>query len=157
MSGPIPAIQSLDTDAEADVVSVPVGVLAGFCNPFEAVCWHGDLDRPITMDEVAEAVVAVALCAPAEEEHLPATQTARATHVARIAWFVVHGWNDPVSIDVGVPALGHHTGWMVDDGNHRLAAALFRGDTSISAEISGQLSYAVELGLMPGTEPSQTP
>ena len=44
-----------------------------------------------------------------------------------------------------MPAAGHYVSWMVLDGNHRVAAAIIREDSTISATIEGQLSYADEL------------
>lgn len=41
-----------------------------------------------------------------------------------------------------VPSLCYHLPWMVTDGNHRLAAAIFRGDLSIEASVAGELVYA---------------
>lgn len=68
----------------------------------------------------------------------------RRWHIERIAWLVVHGWEDPIEIDVGVPFLGccprllAPAYWIVCDGNHRLAAAIYRGDSRILASCSGQ-------------------
>jgi hypothetical protein len=55
---------------------------------------------------------------------------------------VVNGWAEPISIDVGVPSLGCVVAWPIVDGNHRLAAAIFRGDRAITAEISGEMRFA---------------
>ena len=66
-------------------------------------------------------------------------------HAARVAWFVMHGWPDAIQIDVGVPALGCVVKWPVVDGNHRFAAAIYRGDPHIEAEVSGEVRYAREL------------
>ncbi|KSQ21817.1 hypothetical protein APB26_32740 [Pseudomonas aeruginosa] len=53
---------------------------------------------------------------------------------------------DPIAIDVGVPVLGYWgPSWMITDGNHRLAAAIYRGDTTISALVDGQMDHAFEL------------
>lgn len=62
-------------------------------------------------------------------------------HVKRIAYFVEHGWNDPISIDVGVPGLSEPE-WLIEDGNHRLAAAIYLRDKEILAEVSGSLEHA---------------
>jgi hypothetical protein len=65
--------------------------------------------------------------------------------VERIAYLVVNGWDDAIEIDVGVPSLLCHVDWIVLDGNHRLAAAIYRGDTMISASVGGCIGYAMEL------------
>ena len=68
-----------------------------------------------------------------------------AFHAKRVAWLVVDGWNDPIHIDVGVPSLGYEPDYVVDDGNHRLAAAILRGDETILAECSGDVKLIDEL------------
>ncbi|AXH60405.1 hypothetical protein PLA107_032955 (plasmid) [Pseudomonas amygdali pv. lachrymans str. M301315] len=51
---------------------------------------------------------------------------------------------DPIGIDVGVPSVTV-IAWPILDGNHRVAAAIFRGDLTINAEISGCLDHICEL------------
>src|SRR6185503_7928435 len=63
----------------------------------------------------------------------------------RVAYFVVHGWSDPIHLDIGVLVLGYAPEWPVLDGNHRLAAAIVRQDETILAAVSGQLDRAREL------------
>lgn len=62
-------------------------------------------------------------------------------HAERIAHFIVHGWNDAISIDVGVPGLsGWQPTWCVEDGNHRLYAAAFKKNSTILVEAGGCLT-----------------
>jgi len=61
----------------------------------------------------------------------------RRWHIERVAWLVVNGWEDPIEIDVGVAFLGCCPDWVVCDGNHRLAAAIYRGDKTILASCGG--------------------
>lgn len=61
-------------------------------------------------------------------------------HVERVAYLVVHPSDAPIEVDVGIPSLGCHVDWPVTDGNHRLAAAIYRGDEKIRAEVGGALS-----------------
>lgn len=68
----------------------------------------------------------------------------RESNIARIAYFYEFGWNDPIHIDVGIPSLDYYE-IKIDDGNHRLYAAILRGDKTILADISGELDYAEEL------------
>lgn len=56
-------------------------------------------------------------------------------HARRIAYFVKHGWDDAIEVDVGCGHWGGH--FEVTDGNHRLAAAAYRGDVSIKASTAG--------------------
>jgi hypothetical protein len=58
---------------------------------------------------------------------------------------VVHPHKDAIEIDVGIPSMGCHIDWMVTDGNHRLAAAIYRRDEFIVAIVGGDLDYATEL------------
>lgn len=60
---------------------------------------------------------------------------------ARVAWFVVHGWREPVKLDLGAPALEITP--SIEDGRHRLAAAIYRQDPYIVAEVIGT-DYLVE-------------
>jgi hypothetical protein len=69
----------------------------------------------------------------------------KAYHAGRIAHLVINGWNDPIDIDVGVPVLSFTPTWLVPDGNHRLAAAIFRDDEFIAADVSGDIDLAFEL------------
>lgn len=50
-----------------------------------------------------------------------------------------------LEIDVGVPALNYLPDWMVLDGNHRLAAAIYARRPTILAYVGGQLDYAQRL------------
>lgn len=73
------------------------------------------------------------------------TKQTKQYHIQRIAYFVVHGWNDLIDIDVGVPSLGYVPEWIIQDGNHRCAAAIIRGDQTIKASFSGDIKYCFEL------------
>lgn len=66
-------------------------------------------------------------------------------HASRIAFLVENGWRDSIAIDVGIPAMNCCVNWLVLDGNHRLAAAGFRGDKEILAMVDGDLNYALDL------------
>ncbi len=50
-----------------------------------------------------------------------------------------------MAIDVGVPALNCYVRWPLTDGNHRLAAAVIRGDIHIEASVAGDIDYAATL------------
>jgi hypothetical protein len=125
------------------VQAVPLDALKELCNPFDGICWRG-LEKPVTRQEIAAALASNTLLAPDGSSTLTLD---RAGHIARIAWFVVHGWTDHIEIDVGVPSMGCYVQWPVEDGNHRYAAAIYRDDATIAAEISGSLNYAEEIGL----------
>lgn len=65
-------------------------------------------------------------------------------HAQRIAYLIVHGWNDPIEIDIGIPSLGYRC-YPLLDGHHRVCAAVYREDEMIPANVSGALDYAFEL------------
>jgi len=54
-------------------------------------------------------------------------------HASRVKWLVENGWDDPIIIDVGCH------GSTILDGNHRLAAAIYKKDESILCLVDGQL------------------
>lgn len=103
------------------------------CDPFRSPCW---LDRPITQREVRAALRAGNLVAESYSGS-PSWNWPMDRHVARIAYLVVHPDPTPIEVDVGVPSLGCPVEWPVFDGNHRLAAAIFRGDPYILVSASG--------------------
>lgn len=117
-------------------VQVLLKSLARF-SPFENPVW--DICRLITEKEVELAVEREQLLAWSTTASLALT---RAQHIRRVAWLVVHGWTDPIELDVGCLCLNYHNDWFVCDGNHRHAAAIFRGDECIAATIAGDLGYA---------------
>ena len=123
----------------------------------------GDCDAEVDVSLLPDALRRDPWCAGTTEEgvelalatgHLRSTPVEIASvhhiepaceHEARIAWFVKHGWSDTIWLDVGAPDLGCHVDWIVEDGNHRLAAAIYRGDKTIGCTIGGDLCYADEL------------
>ena len=127
------------------------------CHPFEGVCWF-DLQLPLTLTDVdlvlerGEERLHPPLPTPAGQPRADQT-VARRVHAEKIAWFARHGFQRPIDVDVGVPALGCRPRWAVQDGNHRLAAAAYRmarlnEDPWLPLTVSGSLQYARELRLM---------
>ena len=118
-------------------VCIPLDRLMALCNPLQ--------DTPWPCGEVGAERIAQCL-AEQDYEQAPVPLDADADrHAARIAWMIVQGWQDPIAIDVGVPEMGAGVEWPVVDGNHRLGAAIWRGDTHILAELSGSIPYLPEL------------
>lgn len=117
---------------------VPIVAIKRVCNPFRATPWT----RRVTRAMVAARLEANALYMQPLDGNPDVTPE---LHAGRIAYFVKHGWKDAIHIDVGVPSLGCHVWWPVQDGNHRLAAAIYRGDKTILANVDGSVDYAVEL------------
>ena len=133
-----------------EVLRVPLARLAPW-SPFSSRVW--ELESPITVEEVLEACQAGRLREEprsfqfpvGNEDRLWASREERAYHVERVAFLVLHPPSDPILIDVGVPELGCHVDWIVEDGNHRHAAAIARGDDEISASIIGSVTNIRDL------------
>ena len=66
-------------------------------------------------------------------------------HAGRVAFLVEHEAADAIEIDVGIPALNYWPGWLLLDGNHRLAAAIYARRRTILAQVDGQMDYAYRL------------
>lgn len=113
-------------------VLVPVTRLQAVCDPFESCPWDGP--------GVTKEAVRMAL-----ESGRLVKEPGGADHAGRIAYLVVHEAVDAIEVDVGIPVLNYRPNWMVLDGNHRLAAAIFAGREVIRADVAGQLDYATEL------------
>lgn len=126
---------------------ISVDNLKEHCNPFNG-CWH-DLLNPIKKSEVRKCIsngtqiltdTSFSVLGPYPKNH-------RQRHIQKIAWFVVNGWTEPIHIDVGIPELGARNSYIVDDGNHRFAAAIYRKDKEIRSYISGSIGYAKSIKL----------
>ncbi len=103
------------------MVKLPLSKLEPW-SPFENVVWWMDLEAPITREEVAEAVASGDFKEVPDWSPDTTDETAkRKDHVARVAYLVVHGWKDAIEFDAWPE------GWCIYDGNHRLAAAFYRG------------------------------
>ncbi len=113
-------------------VLVPVARLQAHCDPFESCPWEG---TPVTLDDVWVALASGRLV----------KEPGGTDHAGRIAYLVVNEAVDAIEVDVGIPVLNYRPTWMVLDGNHRLAAAIFAGREVIRADVAGQLDYATEL------------
>ena len=116
-------------------LALPLNSLALWC-PLGQCVWRG-VAFPIERDDVQKAL---------DENKLRKTPLGpnghRRSHIHRIAWFVANPDWKPIEIDVGVPELGHTVPWIVEDGNHRLAAAFYRKDETILANVGGSLVAA---------------
>lgn len=134
---------------------VDVKTLSKLVNPL--ACWR-DLESPITVDEVLECVKngkeeLIKTPTPFENlyggqsSEILTTQEMRERHIKKVAFFVKNEIEMPVSIDVGIPSLGAHIDYIIDDGNHRLAGAIIKGAKTVKCKIGGAEDYAKELGI----------
>lgn len=119
-------------------VKLPVRRLVAHCDPFSNP-WT---EEPLSPKDVQSALAEGRLLA---EAFGILSEWGARQHAERIAYLVVHGWDEPIEVDVGIPAFGCFPPWFVDDGNHRLAAAVVAGHEFIEASVAGDIDYAMEL------------
>lgn len=118
---------------------ISVEKLKKFCNPFNGCCWK-DLEYPLSKTEIKKQLLWNTIH-PDDAYN----KNSRQDHIERIAWFVINSWTKPIDIDVGVPSLGCYPKWLIQDGNHRFAAAIIRGDKTIEATMSGSINLIKEM------------
>jgi hypothetical protein len=127
--------------------------LTKHCDPFVG-CWV-ELEYPITKQEVLNCIekgeaqlVETPIWTELAFKNKDWTEAeVRQNHIKKIAYFATHEIETPICIDVGIPSLGCYVSHIVDDGNHRLAGAIIKGDKTIKSHVMGSLNYAQELGL----------
>jgi hypothetical protein len=123
---------------------IPVARLRAVCDPFLSSPWEEVAS--ISVEDVQQALNnRLDGSKPYSKQRITDKSWNTADHIARIAYLVAEGWDDPIEVDVGVPHLGCWMDWMVTDGNHRLAAAIVREDEFILASIAGSCEYMIEL------------
>lgn len=105
-------------------------------NPFETNPWMDDV--PITYDEILDAIVSDRLQTEPDSEKL----NSRSYHIERVAFMVVNKQDRPIDIDVGIQCLNYFPSMPVEDGFHRIAAAMYNDETTIMANYSGQCDWA---------------
>lgn len=122
-----------------EIWAIPCEDIADISNPLTDDPWGSGLTQEII--DACLADVSRHVATP-----VPAFCTDPWVHGGRIAWLHDNGWDDEICIDVGVPSMSvPPPSWVVIDGNHRLAAALLRGDETIKVAISGSLDAAMEM------------
>lgn len=121
---------------------VPVARIQALCDPFNDPPW--DNCTTFSMAGVLHAIAQGRYTAQAFSRATDAQQWTADDHHARIAHLVVNGWQDPIQIDVGIPFMGCWIDWPVTDGNHRVAAAIVRGDETILASVAGCCDHIEE-------------
>lgn len=114
-------------------IQLPVAILADYANPLGSPWPWGAV---VTLDDIAQALQERRLVS------VPGTED----HAGRIAYLVENPASDPIAVDVGCPSLGYDgPDWPYIDGNHRLVAAIYRGDALIAADVDGEVGHATEL------------
>jgi hypothetical protein len=91
------------------MVKLPLSKLESW-NPFRNVVWGMDLEEPITREEVEEAIasedfkVEEAIASEdfkVDPDWSPSLEdgVTRRDHIARVAYLVVHGWEDAIEFE----------------------------------------------------------
>jgi hypothetical protein len=133
-------VNSEPFDSDASIWEVYVTSLTRLINPWES--WREGVVEP---EKVTECILKGLL------EETPYSEEINATleyHARRIAYLAVNHTEDPIEIDVGIPALGawpRNGEFDLLDGHHRLAAALHQDLTKIKVTFEGQESRFLEI------------
>lgn len=125
--------------------SLPLDRLAEF-NPFDNSPWHDG--KGVTINGVKEAIEALRFESEPYSAQFAIHERSwgAAKHEARIAFLVHYGFDEPIGIELNG---SDYLPISLFDGHHRLAAAIYRGDSEINVELGGFLSGSVaSLGII---------
>lgn len=114
-------------------------------NPFQSAIWS-EMEKPITIMEVEDAIKKEQFISPDIPKPMYRIwdTSTREQHISRVAWFVTNYQEKyPIEIDFGIPGFCYLT---VEDGNHRLAAAIYLNLPFIWAIASGSTNLIREYG-----------
>lgn len=112
--------------------------LAGY--PLDRPPWEG-VTEPIRLGHVRQAIRDDQLWpAPLYSE---VANHPRSVHIARIAWLAVH-WRNDGTDPPQVEAVGPYQ-LVVNDGYHRICAAIVRTDLTVVLDVGGWLDAAEEM------------
>lgn len=106
------------------------------CDPFLSSVWE---EGRLTVGEIKQAIEDGRLCDEVYSRDMVAKDWSWDMHVERVAYLVMNPSDKAIEVDLGCPSLGCHVDWPVTDGNHRLAAAIYRGDEKILVEPAGEV------------------
>jgi len=124
------------------MIHVPVSKLKELCDPYLYHPWGVKVPK----SKVKKAVNCVNLLEiPISSLKANGRKPTANDHAARIAYFIMNGFEDPISLDVGIPSMGYSMDWILTDGNHRLAAAIFSNLATVPVEFSGEVEFFKEL------------
>lgn len=118
-------------------VRIGVRKLQALCDPFRSRIWGSfTINKAMVRQALSDNTLQPSYRSGSGDPYY---------HAGRIAWFYLRGWTDAIDVEVGCPALHCYVDWPVQDGNHRLAAAILRGDREIKALVGGDIDYAFDL------------
>ena len=122
------------------ILTVPIKAILRYWNPLGDCAWA--IERNITPEDVYSYSGPEITDDEFEPEQLGISD--RDFEIGRIAYFIRNGIPDvtvdPNPIILSVIELGYIT-----DGNHRLTAAMFRGDETIDVAVVGDLQLAIDV------------
>ena len=101
-------------------------------NPFLHCIWPR-LRKPITRTEVSKAVHSYQYCKQPILNLEASGIVPRSLHIRRIAYMVAYPGQNPIEIAINE----YQPHQVVVDGHHRIAAAVFRGDGTVSTKLLG--------------------
>lgn len=107
--------------------------VARYLNPFLDDCWA--LGAPVTRAQVRRCIASGRLEARRNcmaQRRVNQQEACEDYDAARIAYFVVNGIPDPIDLEIMGP-----DDIRIDEGCHRLAAAIFRKDEFVMASYGG--------------------
>jgi hypothetical protein len=124
------------------MIHIQVSKLKELCDPYVYHPWGVKVSK----SKVQKAVncgnsLEIPISSPKANGRKPTAND----HAARIAYFIVNGFEDPISLDVGIPSMGYSMDWILTDGNHRLAPAIFSNLATVPVEFSGEVEFFKEL------------
>lgn len=109
--------------------TVSIKKLINLSNPYEIT--PEGLDKPITLEEIENSLKKGLYL------ETDSSSWTRAKHIKRIAYLVIQPDTTPVSVNIGSPENNEVPENIVEDGFHRLAAAIYRKDNNILVELKG--------------------
>lgn len=118
---------------------VPTVRLSKDFDPFVDPPWHDG--QGVSREGVASAIRDGRLGTKPYSVSVFAPDWTKEMHEERIAWLVVNPTLDPLEIEFSA---ADYLEMSIDDGNHRLAAAIYRGDELVPIQIGGFCIHCVE-------------
>ncbi len=132
-------------------VLIPVKAITAHCHPYRTQPWAKG--RRLTRNDVRLCLGRGIFEKTPWDEVADTRAASGYDHNARVAYLIHNPTDDPIDIEVGVPSLRCYVSWIVQEGNHRLAAAIHAKRKEIWAIVGGDIDYAKELLGVDCTEP----
>lgn len=113
------------------MVLLTVAKLATLYNPLANPPWEELQGQTITSNEIKNWIDENKMTRPKKRYQAKNPET-KEQHINRIAWYVSKGWGQST-----ITLSFHNNHWPIHDGNHRLAAAIYRNEEFIAANWEG--------------------